>query len=157
MSATSLRKAEQRLGLDRLSDHQRARLTLRQSSVTYRDDALAGYDAVLPIEVIEHVDLDRLPSLERNVFGFAAPQAVVVSTPNVEHNVRYGLPEGSLRHPDHRFEWTRAQFTQWAQGVAARHGYAVEFRPVGEPVDAEVGPPTQLALFTQTDPKQATA
>ena len=50
-------------------------------------------------------------------------------------------------HPDHRFEWTRAQFRDWAGGVAARHGYQVSYRPVGRD-DPEVGPPTQLAVFT---------
>jgi hypothetical protein len=39
--------------------------------------------------------------------------------------------------------------------VADRYGYAVEFAPVG-PDDPEVGPPTQLALFTTTDPQHAT-
>jgi hypothetical protein len=31
--------------------------------------------------------------------------------------------------------------------VAGRHGYDVEFTPVG-PDDPEVGPPTQMAVFT---------
>jgi hypothetical protein len=71
-----------------------------------------------------------------------------VTTPNVEYNVRWEtLPAGHVRHRDHRFEWTRAQFGQWAQAVAERHGYDVEFRPVG-PDDPEVGPPTQMAVFT---------
>jgi hypothetical protein len=70
-----------------------------------------------------------------------------VTTPNVEYNVRWEtLPAGRVRHPDHRFEWTREEFRGWARTVAERHGYAVEFRPVG-PDDPEVGPPTQLALF----------
>lgn len=150
VSAACLRRAERRLGLDRLGDHQRERLTLRQSSLTYRDDALAGFDAVLLIEVIEHVDPDRLPALERHVFACAAPAAVIVTTPNAEYNRRYGLPEGHLRHPDHRFEWNRAQFRAWAEAMAARYGYAVALRPVGDQ-DRELGPPTQLALFTRAD------
>ena len=61
-----------------------------------------------------------------------------------------GLPAGKFRHKDHRFEWTRAQFEAWAQGVAARFGYNVRFGPVGNviaPADTvvmkqprEVGP-----------------
>lgn len=150
VSARELEKAERRLNLDRKSDQQRARLTLRQSSVTYRDDALAGFDALLLVEVIEHLDPDRLPSLEGNVFGSAKPGHVVVTTPNAEHNARYELAPGEFRHADHRFEWTRAEFEEWARRVAAAYGYTVAFRPVGDQ-DPELGPPTQLALFSQED------
>lgn len=150
VSPRELARAERRLGLDRLSDHQRARITLRQGSVTYVDNALAGYDAILLVEVVEHVDPDRLPSVEASVFGAARPAHVIVTTPNREHNAAYGLPGDAFRHPDHRFEWTRAEFAAWADGVAGRHGYRVDLRPVGEP-DADHGPPTQLALFTRED------
>jgi hypothetical protein len=99
------------------------------------------------MEVIEHLDPPRLPALERCVFGHARPGTVVVTTPNVEHNVRYaGLPPGALRHRDHRFEWTRDEFRSWADRVASRYGYDVRYLPVG-PDDAEVGAPTQLAVF----------
>ena len=82
------------------------------------------------MEVVEHLDPDRLPALERTVFDAARPEAVVVTTPNAEHNVRYeALAAGAMRHPDHRFEWTRAEFAAWAAGVAREHGYAVQFRP----------------------------
>ena len=103
------------------------------------------------MEVIEHLDPDRLPSLERSVFGHARPGAVIVTTPNSEFNVRYpNLAAGALRHPDHRFEWTRAEFGAWASRVATAYGYAVSFRPVGD-VDPDLGPSTQLALFTRGD------
>ena len=103
------------------------------------------------MEVVEHVDPDRLPALEDTVFAAARPAVVVVTTPNAEHNVRYdGLAAGELRHHDHRFEWTRAELRAWADAVAARHGYAVRFAPIG-PDDPEVGPPTQLAVFTRTE------
>jgi hypothetical protein len=82
------------------------------------------------------------------LFEFAHPKTAVVTTPNVEYNVRFPtLPAGKLRHKDHRFEWTREQFRTWAEAVASRFGYAVQFLPVG-PEDAEVGPPTQMAVFT---------
>lgn len=129
----------------RLPGHDR--LTLRQTALTYADASLAGYDAAVLMEVIEHVDEERLPALENAVFGVARPGTVVVTTPNVEHNVRYPtLEAGAMRHTDHRFEWTRAQFRAWADGVAARHGYTVDYLPVGVD-DPEVGPPTQLATF----------
>ena len=154
VAAGALERAERRLGLERMPDSVRARLTLRQSSATYRDRALEGFDAVVLMEVVEHLDLDRLPALERSVFGHARPAAVVVTTPNAEFNVRYErLGAGGMRHPDHRFEWTRAEFGRWASALAETHGYAVELRPVGE-VDPELGSPTQLALFRRVDLRQ---
>ena len=100
------------------------------------------------MEVIEHVDPHRLSALEHAVFHAAHPRAVMVTTPNAEYNVRYEtLEAGRFRHSDHRFEWTRAEFREWAESVAAAHGYAVRFQPVGED-DPDLGSPTQMALFT---------
>ena len=69
------------------------------------------------MEVIEHLDPERIPALERVVFGFAAPATVVVTTPNAEYNAHFEtLPAGALRHRDHRFEWTRAEFRGLGRG-----------------------------------------
>jgi 3' terminal RNA ribose 2'-O-methyltransferase Hen1 len=147
VSAGALEAAARRLRLDRLPERQRERIALRQSALTYTDASLAGYDAAVLMEVIEHVDEVRLPALEHAVLGVARPRTLVVTTPNVEHNVRFEtLPPGRFRHADHRFEWTRAQFRDWAGATAQRRGYTVRFLPVG-PDDPEVGPPTQLAVF----------
>ncbi len=149
VSARALQIAARKLRLDRMTEQQRARLQIFQSSLTYRDDRLAGLDAAVLMEVIEHVDPPRLGALERSVFGYAAPGTVVVTTPNVEHNVRFEtLPAGVMRHRDHRFEWTRAEFRSWAARVADQHGYDVRLLPVGGD-DAEVGPPTQMAVFSK--------
>jgi 3' terminal RNA ribose 2'-O-methyltransferase Hen1 len=144
VSVRALQLAARRLRLDA---RPQPRLAIFQSALTYRDDRLAGLDAAVLMEVIEHLDLPRLPALERSVFGFAKPGAVIVTTPNAEYNVHYPGLTGT-RHHDHRFEWTRAEFTAWAQQAAADYGYQVTFCAVG-PVDAETGPPTQLALFTR--------
>lgn len=150
VSMRALHIAERRLRLDRLPEGVAARLTLRQGALTYTDAELRGYDAAVLMEVIEHVDPPRLGALEHAVFAAAAPRTVLVTTPNAEFNVRYEtLPAGQFRHADHRFEWTRAEFEAWAARVAARHGYAVRFVPIG-PLDPEVGAPTQMAVFTQS-------
>jgi len=147
VSAGALEVAARRLRLDRLPERRRERIALRQSALTYADASLAGYDAAVLMEVIEHVDEVRLPALEHAVLGVARPGTVVVTTPNVEYNVRFEtLEPGRFRHADHRFEWTRAQFRDWATAAAGRYGYGVRFLPVG-PDDPEVGPPTQLAVF----------
>jgi 3' terminal RNA ribose 2'-O-methyltransferase Hen1 len=148
-SATALERAARRLRVDEMAPRQRDRVRLIQGALTYRDRRLAGYDAAVLMEVIEHVDPDRLSALEQAVFGEAAPATVIVTTPNAEYNAHYpALAAGALRHPDHRFEWERAQFRAWAEGVAARHGYTVAFEPVGED-DPRAGPPTQMAVLSR--------
>ncbi|HLU45545.1 MAG TPA: 3' terminal RNA ribose 2'-O-methyltransferase Hen1 [Natronosporangium sp.] len=149
VSTRTLAAAQRRLRLDELPERQQRRVELWQTALTYRDDRLIGFDAAVLMEVIEHVDPPRLPAVVDAVFGHARPQAVLVTTPNREYNPRYpGLAPGELRHPDHRFEWTRAEFADWARQVASRYGYRLELREVGEP-DPEVGAPTQLAVFTR--------
>ncbi|MFE2165809.1 3' terminal RNA ribose 2'-O-methyltransferase Hen1 [Streptomyces sp. NPDC059447] len=151
VSVRALNLAAKRLRLERMGERQSSRVTLLQGSLAYTDKRLAGYDAAVLSEVIEHLDVERLPALEYAVFGSARPRTVLVTTPNVEYNVRWAtLPAGQVRHGDHRFEWTREEFRAWADGVANRHGYGVEFVPVGDD-DPEVGPPTQMAVFTRTD------
>ncbi|MEV6651448.1 3' terminal RNA ribose 2'-O-methyltransferase Hen1 [Streptomyces sp. NPDC051219] len=147
VSIRALTVAARRLKLERMGERQAERVKLLQGSLAYTDKRLKGYDAAVLSEVIEHLDLPRLPALEHAVFGSARPQTVLVTTPNVEYNVRWeSLPAGHVRHSDHRFEWTRTEFREWAESVARRHGYSVKFAPVG-PDDPEVGAPTQMAVF----------
>ncbi|MFJ5211106.1 3' terminal RNA ribose 2'-O-methyltransferase Hen1 [Streptomyces nigra] len=159
VSVRALTIAGRRLKLDRMGERQAARVKLLQGSLAYTDSRLKGYDAAVLSEVVEHVDPPRLPALEYAVFGSARPRTVLVTTPNVEYNVRWeSLPAGHVRHGDHRFEWTREEFRAWAAAVAERHGYGVEFVPVGSD-DPEVGPPTQMAVFARdvTGEKEAKA
>ncbi|MEE6258300.1 3' terminal RNA ribose 2'-O-methyltransferase Hen1 [Plantactinospora sonchi] len=150
VSSRALTMAERRLRLDRLPARQQHRIKLWQSALTYRDDRLRGFDAAVLMEVVEHLDPPRLPALEASVFGHARPGTVVVTTPNVEYNVRYpGLAAGTMRHTDHRFEWSRAEFARWAETVGTTYGYTVAISGVGDE-DPEVGAPTQLAVFTRT-------
>ena len=149
VSSRALALAKRRLRLDRLPARQRARIKLFQGALTYRDQRLTGYDAACALEVIEHLEPARLGAFERVLFEFARPPTVVITTPNTEYNVRFeNLAAGRLRHGDHRFEWTREEFSQWAKRVADRSGYAFRLLPIG-PVDPAVGAPTQMAVFTR--------
>jgi 3' terminal RNA ribose 2'-O-methyltransferase Hen1 len=149
VSPVSLERADKRLDLLSMPPARRARLSLVQGSLVYRDARLEGLDAIVCVEVIEHLDLDRLPFFEASLFAAARPRVIVITTPNVEHNVRFAtLAPGALRHRDHRFEWTRAQFAAWAARVADAHGYLATISLVG-PDDPEVGAPTQLAVFVR--------
>lgn len=144
-----LAAAGARLRLDQMPDLQRRRIELLQGSLVYRDARLTGFDAAAVIEVIEHMEAERLPAFEQALFGHARPGAVVLTTPNREYNALFaGIAEGALRHPDHRFEWTRGEFEHWALSVAAAHGYEVRFEGIGAP-DAEKGAPTQMGVFTR--------
>jgi len=144
-----LERAKSRLRLDRLPPKQADRIKLIHGSLMYRDQRLAGYDAAAIVEVIEHLDPPRLAAFQRVVFEFARPGTVVITTPNSEYNALFeGMAEGAMRHKDHRFEWTRAEFEAWANEVAAMHGYTVRFMPIG-PEDAEKGAPSQMGVFTR--------
>ena len=142
-----LEMAAERLKLERLPERQRSRIKLLQGALTYRDDRLAGYDAAALVEVIEHIDPERLPSVERVVFECAAPEFVVLTTPNRDYNALFEkMAEGQLRHADHRFEWTRAEFQAWVDSVTARFAYNAQIEPLGK-VDAVHGAPSQMAIF----------
>ena len=147
VSARVLEHAARRLHLDTLPDRQKARISLLNGSLVYRDARFFGYDVATLIEVIEHLDPQRLASLERVVFEAAHPRRVIVTTPNQEYNVIWEtLPAEKMRHRDHRFEWTRAQFAEWANQVAKTNGYTVEIKPIGT-VHELYGGATQMAVF----------
>lgn len=148
VSVRTLEIAARRLKVERLPGNQANRLKLIHGSLMYRDKRLEGFEAASVVEVIEHLDPPRLKAFERVLFEFARPRTVVVTTPNREFNVTWeSLLAGQFRHADHRFEWTRQQFEDWATGIAARFGYSVRFLPVG-PEHSEFGSPTQMAVFT---------
>ncbi|TIV12407.1 MAG: 3' terminal RNA ribose 2'-O-methyltransferase Hen1, partial [Mesorhizobium sp.] len=109
----------------------------------------AEADVAVLVEVIEHLDQDRLPLVERIVFGEAAPKTVIVTTPNADHNALFsGLEAGAFRHPDHRFEWSRAEFEAWAAKIAETYSYVPAISGIGD-VDPSFGAPTQMAVFTR--------
>ena len=147
VAAHTLEHASRRLHLESMPERQRARIQLLQGSIVYRDERFQNFDVALLIEVIEHLDLPRLNAMEQVVFAHARPRRIVITTPNAEYNSHWvSLPAGKFRHRDHRFEWTRTQFQEWAQTAASRNHYAVMFRGIG-PEDPELGCPTQMALF----------
>lgn len=148
VSYSELEKSQDKLHWNEMPEKQRERLSLFQSSLTYRDKRFSGFDAAAVVEVIEHLDPNRLPALEKSLFTYAKPQTIVLTTPNREYNVRYeNLSAGKVRHSDHRFEWTRSEFAAWAERVARENNYTVAFFPVGEEED-NIGAPSQMAVFT---------
>ena len=144
-----LELAQHHLHFERLPDAVKRCITLLHGSLTYRDKRLEGYDAAAVVEVIEHLDPARLAAFERVLFEFAKPSTVVVTTPNVEYNGKFPtLLADTMRHSDHRFEWSRQEFQQWATHVGRRFGYSVSFAAIG-PEDEHVGAPSQMGVFTR--------
>lgn len=147
VSIRSLEVTQRRLKLERLPTKQAERVKLIHGSLMYRDKRLEGFDAACVVEVVEHLDPPRLSAFERVLFEFAKPRIVVLTTPNREYNVKWEtLGAGRFRHPDHRFEWTRQEFQDWAQAIAGKFGYTVRFVAVGSE-DEKLGPPTQMTVF----------
>jgi 3' terminal RNA ribose 2'-O-methyltransferase Hen1 len=151
VSYRALELAQSRLHLDRLPAKQKERIALIHGALTYRDKRLEGYDAAAVVEVIEHLDPPRLAAFERVLFEFARPTTIVITTPNVEYNVKFAtLPAGKFRHRDHRFEWTRQEFQTWATRIAEHFNYTTRFLPIG-PEDADVGAPSQMCVFSKNE------
>jgi 3' terminal RNA ribose 2'-O-methyltransferase Hen1 len=145
VSLTALRIAERKLK----AELAKGRVRLLHGSLLYLDDRMQGYDAAVLMEVIEHIEPTRLEMLEQVVFGHAQPRAVLLTTPNREYNPLFGLLPDQRRHPDHQFEWTRAEFEAWAQRVAEQYGYRVRISGIGN-AHPEYGYPTQMAIFERS-------
>ncbi len=146
ISMQALASARTLLALD--SAHPAGRIELLHASFAESDDRLTGFDLALMVETIEHVDPRRLSLVEHAVFGAYRPAMVIITTPNQEYNVVHGMVPGTFRHPDHRFEWSRAKFRRWAEGVAQRNGYAASFTDIGDH-DPVFGASTQMARFVR--------
>lgn len=130
------------------------RLSLRQGSATAIDTDLEGFDAVVLVETIEHLEPAHLSRLERGIFARMRPGRVIITTPNHEYNVLHGLVRGEYRHPDHRFEWDRPKFQRWATGVGRRSSYSVAFEGVGA-ANEWYGSSTQMAIFSRLAAREA--
>jgi small RNA 2'-O-methyltransferase len=143
-SAEALALAERLLSAS--SDPEGERWSLEHRSFSTLNSGSPAPDAITMVETLEHVAPSDLSALERSVFTIAKPSLVLITTPNREYNVLYGLAEGELRHADHRFEWDRRRFRSWAEGVAQRNGYQVDLQDVGRS-DPLLGSPTQMAVF----------
>ena len=143
-----------------------------------RPDAAAACEVLTLIEVVEHLDPPDLEAIGPALLGGYAPKRLLVTTPNKEFNLNFQPPPPEwndssalavphvstlrLRNPDHRFEWTRQEFRDWALALGHEYGYAVELHGIGGgPLDEVVpygvwrgpGPQTQAAVFVRTEPR----
>ncbi|KAK7267183.1 hypothetical protein RIF29_19848 [Crotalaria pallida] len=137
-------------------------LILYEGSITKFGSGLHGFDIGTCLEVIEHMEEDQACLFGDVALSYFCPKILIVSTPNFEYNVvlqksnmiqedesdeKRLLQSCKFRNHDHKFEWTREQFTQWASDLAARHNYIVDFSGVGGAADVEPGFASQIAVF----------
>ncbi|XP_060526237.1 uncharacterized protein LOC132701933 isoform X2 [Cylas formicarius] len=118
-------------------------------SVSDPDYRLRNTTVVTAIELIEHLYPDTLDAFPYNVFSFIEPKIVIVSTPNQDFNVLFNKVN-LFRHYDHKFEWSRQQFEDWAQNIVQRFpDYTVEFSGVGwgSAGSEQLGACSQVAVF----------
>jgi small RNA 2'-O-methyltransferase len=124
------------------------RCTLIHGSYTEPDAGVQDVEAITLIETIEHLDPKRLGQMERTVLAGYAPRWLLITTPNADYNPRLGLAPGRTRDADHKFEWGRIRFRNWARGLASRHGYDARFLGIGE-ADPDLGAPTQMVVLSR--------
>ncbi|MBC2724345.1 3' terminal RNA ribose 2'-O-methyltransferase Hen1 [Desulfosporosinus sp.] len=116
-------------------------------SFYYYDERVRNKDVMILGEVIEHIDEHRLPRVMDTIFGSYQPKTLIITTPNVEYNQVYEMEE-EMRHKDHRFEWTRAEFIAWCNSWADQYSYGVKIDGIGQEVEG-FGQPSQIAIFTR--------
>ncbi|EGW40788.1 3' terminal RNA ribose 2'-O-methyltransferase Hen1 [Desulfosporosinus sp. OT] len=117
-------------------------------SLFYYDEQLRAKDVMILNEVIEHIDESRLPRVMDTILGSYKPQVLLITTPNVEYNTVYQMDDQAVRHKDHRFEWTRSEFSEWTHTLARNYSYDVQLDGIGEEVEG-YGHPSQIAIFTR--------
>ena len=148
VSVSALEKAKEKLKIDTINENLKERINIFQSSLIYKDSRYGGYDAACVIEVIEHLNLFRLGTFEKILFSYIKSRIIIITTPNKEYNHKYrNVGKEKFRHDDHRFEWTRAEFNDWAEKMAEQYGYKVKFAEIGES-DEISGSATQMGVFT---------
>lgn len=125
--------------------------SLYVGDLTVFDPRFANVDVITAIEVVEHLEEPTLKLFAESVFGRYRPQLVLVTTPNRDFNVLFPqLEEGKWRHWDHKFEWTRAEFVDWCDGIVKSYpDYEIVVKDgVGyEPGREDLGPCSQIVLF----------
>lgn len=122
-------------------------------SIADPDHRILDSDAVIGIEIIEHLFPDVLEAVPYTVFHCIRPKLAIFTTPNADFNILF-LKDRKFRHIDHKFEWTREQFESWANNITMRFpSYFVIFQGIGcGPIGTEkYGCCSQMAVFVRRD------
>jgi small RNA 2'-O-methyltransferase len=116
-------------------------------------------DAVIAIELIEHVYPDVLDEIPYQIFSVIHPRVVILTTPNCNFNKLFNLEPGKFRHDDHKFEWNPSEFQDFCENICVRFPeYSVQIEGIGFPPDDKdinvLGCCSQMAIFIRNDFEQ---
>ncbi|OFE13763.1 hypothetical protein PHACT_11980 [Pseudohongiella acticola] len=148
IDTTVLAEARQALNIDMFNPSAELKVCRGSFENTdwYSKGGDGSIDAAIMLETIEHIEPGRLSRVEDTVFRALRPPLVIITTPNKEYNPIHGMADHEIRHPGHFFEWTRAQFRSWCEGVAGRHRYTARYADIGE-THPTLGSSTQMVCF----------
>uniref|UniRef100_W8BMQ4 Small RNA 2'-O-methyltransferase n=2 Tax=Ceratitis capitata TaxID=7213 RepID=W8BMQ4_CERCA len=130
------------------------RIEVLKGSIDASVQQLINADAVVALEIIEHLYPKTMESVPKNIFGFIQPKIAIFTTPNSDFNVLFNLLPNGFRHDDHKFEWSRAEFKEWALNICKEYpNYRVAFLGVGKapPDKKKIGHVSQIAIFARCD------
>ena len=132
-------------------------VNLFHGNLALQDSRFVGFDALVCLEVIEHLQPIELAQFPETIFGFNKPKIAIISTPNAEFNLHFpDLQYNTIkkfRHFDHKFEWTRLEFKNWCENIATVYGYYLFFTGCGRVAETFdlLGYCTQMCLFVKID------
>jgi len=123
---------------------------------TYLDECTPPADVTLNIlltEVIEHNTLEEAKALIKKALTYNFNK-ILITTPNIEFNVHYSMEEHSttdtpLRHADHCFELTRAEFEAMLTECCQDLPVAIKYFHLGDSLNGVQ--PIQGAVLTRKD------
>lgn len=74
------------------------------------DESLYLPDMMTAIEIIEHMHEDKRKRLIELVLNLYVPKYFILTTPNVDYNKNYNIPDGQYRIKSHKIEYNKEQF-----------------------------------------------
>lgn len=125
------------------------------------------YEALVMLEVIEHLEPQLLSRFGVVTLGTYRPKLLLVSTPNFDFNSKFphqhdddtcpkgfadptGRTDRVFRHSDHKCEMTSQEFREWAIAAASDWGYDVQIGGVGTSNKPSYYPDGSPVYATQT-------
>ena len=158
VSVGALERAERRLRLDEMSERRREQVSLVQGALTYTDERLRGFDVATVVEVIEHLDSERLDAFADVVFAHAAPGVVRAddTQPGIQRQLRTPRRDFSeARRPSLRMDPRRVL------NVGRQHQRPIRLqlrdqrhrprRPSPRPADTDGGVPAMRETLTNIE------
>ncbi|KAF5327146.1 hypothetical protein D9619_004099 [Psilocybe cf. subviscida] len=135
------------------------------------NEEFVGIECISAMEVIEHLPPNIFPAFAPMLLGVYHPEFLLITTPSYTFNARFTAPDAPpsarkgfpdptgrtdriFRHDDHKFEWTREEFTAWCNETAAEWGYKVVETSIGRAMtldpwgrDDELRGASSVAMF----------